>query len=177
MLKRLYILLIIFFCIISSLYLVANANEKIPLIAADGWNGVIKVYDNKVKIERKQKIILGISNFIQADKEIRIKDISGIQFKKAGSIVGGYIRFSIPGAGEITNVNIDENAIVFTRKDQADFEEVKRVIENQMNKITENNIPAYNSNLDEIEKLARLLEKGLITQEEFTLKKKQLLGL
>ena len=33
------------------------------------------------------------------------------------------------------------------------------------------------SNLDELEKLASLREKGIITDEEFDLKKKQLLGL
>lgn len=33
------------------------------------------------------------------------------------------------------------------------------------------------SNLDELEKLAGLKEKGIITEEEFNQKKKQLLGL
>ena len=33
------------------------------------------------------------------------------------------------------------------------------------------------SNMDELEKLARLRDKGIISEEEFEAKKKQLLGL
>ena len=44
---------------------------------------------------------------------------------------------------------------------------------------TKNNIPLNNStnNADEIKKYKELLDGGIITQEEFDAKKKQLLGL
>ena len=41
----------------------------------------------------------------------------------------------------------------------------------------ENNINASNSNMEDIVKLKNLLDMGIITQEEFDAKKKQLLGL
>ena len=67
----------------------------------------------------------------------------------------------------------DENSITFLRRSNESFEEAKSRIEARMN---EGNSPKHNS-LDDLEKLAELKSKGIITQEEFDLKKKSLLGI
>ena len=54
------------------------------------------------------------------------------------------------------------------------FEEAKEIIEER---ISRDNKPSENSSLNDLEKLAELKEKGIITEEEFKGKKKQLLGL
>jgi predicted Zn-dependent peptidase len=68
---------------------------------------------------------------------------------------------------------MDENGINFYQKSNASFEEAKSLIEQKIG--SANNIKT--SVADELEKLASLKEKGIITQDEFNAKKKQLLGL
>jgi hypothetical protein len=111
---------------------------KEPLAVAQGWNATLYVYEDKIEIVRKEKMLLFFANFTLGDKEIPISNISAINFKRAGDIVGGFIRFSSPGAGEIKNVNADENAIVFTKKQQDDFLEAKDTINNLINKLESN---------------------------------------
>lgn len=64
---------------------------------------------------------------------------------------------------------------MFGKKQQSEFDAIKDLIEKKM---AESQTPKSNlSNLYELEKLAELKEKGIVTEEEFSLKKKQLLGI
>ena len=58
---------------------------------------------------------------------------------------------------------------------------MRDVVEEQLSLLKEtyvgNVIMTQSSNMDELEKLARLRDKGIISEEEFEAKKKQLLGL
>ncbi len=62
---------------------------------------------------------------------------------------------------------------MFNNKKNDDFEEAKRLIEERINNVS----TPGSVGLDELEKLAELKEKGIITKEEFDAKKKQILGL
>jgi hypothetical protein len=148
------------------------------LMEAKGVNGQLELLEDKIRIKRK-----GVSAFIlhglRGDKEILIKRISSIQFKKVGMLTNGYIQFSFLGGkeakGGIFEATQDENTIMFTRNQQDSFEKIKEAIEKKIVSIEKGETKS--SNLDELKKLAKLRDKGIITEEEFNAKKKQLLGI
>ena len=129
-------------------------------------------------------------------KITRFKDIP--QFTCAGSwqanytlaslvkfIDVGFIQFGILGGIEkqngITGAINDENSVVFLEECNKKAVEIKNYIEeiilsrnnNQSNKSQSENFSAA----DEILKLKKLLDMGVLTQNEFDAKKKQLLGI
>ena len=68
--------------------------------------------------------------------------------------------------------------MLFTGSHQEEFIKLKELIENTMiNGITTSNHSQSHNNYEDLEKLASLKEKGIITEEEFQSKKKQILGL
>jgi len=70
----------------------------------------------------------------------------------------------------------DDNSINFHARNNEKFEEAKKLIEERMAQIRQGT-NTESSNLNELEKLAELRDKGIITEAEFQQKKKQLLGL
>ena len=146
-----------------------------------GFNGQLELYDHKIIIKRKGTWAF-IGHGLKGDKEILIKHISSIQFKKHDFATRGYIQFAFIGGTEskrgIFDATHDENSIMFDRNQEKDFYEIKEMIES---KILESQGLIQNkpkdSNLNELEKLAELMDKGIITEEEFQAKKKQILGI
>jgi len=148
------------------------------LMSVNGIGGGIELLQDRIRIKRK-----GLGSFIlqglKGDKEILISQISAIQLKKAGMLTNGYIQFSFLGGHEtksgIFNATRDENTIMFNTKQQNAFLELKEKVDHII--ATSRVGTVAQSSLDELEKLASLRDKGIITEEEFNLKKKQLLGL
>ena len=146
-----------------------------------GFNGQLELYDHKIIIKRKGNWAF-IGHGWKGDKEILIKHISSIQFKKNGFATRGYIQFAFIGGIEnkrgIFDATHDENSIMFDLNQEKDFGKIKEMIES---KILESQGIIQNkpkdSNLNELEKLAELRDKEIITEEEFQAKKKQILGL
>ena len=148
-----------------------NINQK----EFKGYNGTLILTDANAIIKR------GIRGFLQSgllrgDKTIPYNSIVAIQLKKAG-LFAGYLQFTLKGGSEakagLLQSTTDENTINFHNKENKSFEEAKCLIEEKIS-----NIPApKNSELNELEKLAELKWKGIITEEEFNAKKKQILGL
>lgn len=149
------------------------------VMTVKGHNGQIELHQHKIKIVRKG-VLAFMTQGLKGDKEIQIKQISSIQFKKAGMMFNGYIQFAFLGGteakGALLQATQDENTVVFTHKQLPEFEKLKSEIEKRMNASTDVASGA-SSNLDELEKLAGLRDKGIISSEEFDLKKKQLLGI
>jgi len=148
---------------------------------AQGFNGALILDGNKIRIERKGAMSF-LGHGFKGDKEILIKHISAIQLKKASFLLNqGYIQFSFIGGQEskagLLKAGSDENTVVFKPKQQPDFEKIKEMIEEKLDGGTVENTPAKSSNLDELKKLAELKKEGVITDEEFNLKKKELLNL
>lgn len=147
-----------------------------------GVNGQLKVLPGKVIISRKGAMGF-LTQGLKGDKEIRIKDISSIQFKKAGLAVNGFIQFTFFGGAEhkggILDSTKDENTIMFTKAQMANFEKAKNLIEEYRSSYeaaaTTPTVVAI-SPLADLEKLAELKEKGIITHEEFEAKKKDILA-
>lgn len=154
------------------------------LVKLDGANGIVELYANRIVIRRKGfRGVLG-HGFFKGDKEIILKSITGVQVKKAGLVVLGYIQFSMMGGNEgrrgLTEATQDENTVTFDSSQNKIAEEVKnKVFELQQQAESKSVSQIINplSGADEILKYKQLLDEGIITQEEFNAKKKQLLGL
>ena len=152
--------------------------EDKVLLEAKGLNGQLQLFENKIRITRK-----GFTAFtthgLKGDKEIFISQISSIQLKKVSLLTNGYIQFTFVGGqetkGGIFDAAQDENTIMFNKKQEPTFIKIKEAIEEKIASL--NKSTAKSSELDELEKLAELKEKGIITEEEFNAKKKQILGL
>ncbi len=140
----------------------------------------VTVEGDVITISRK-----GMRSFLtqglKGEKSIPIKNITAIQIKKPG-ITTGYIQFSQHGMmeseGGVFDAVKDENTIIFQKKEYDQALELKEYIESvqakQNNQTTEK---VDSSEADELIKFKQLADEGVITQEEFEAKKKQLLGL
>ena len=146
----------------------------------DQW-GQLYVYEDKIVIERK-----GISAFLtqglKGGKTIPIVSLTNIQFKPAGRLTNGYIQFSVLGEvgskGGALAASFDENTVFFKKKNADVAENIRAFLEEKIiNKSNTTQIVQTASNADELKKFKELLDSGIITQEEFDAKKKQLLGL
>jgi hypothetical protein len=150
------------------------------LMEAVGVNGSLQLFENKVKIIRRGFLAFA-SQGLKGDKEIMIHQISSLQMKMPG-FVNGYLQIAFLGGQEnkagVFDATNDENTIMFSASQQASFIQIKKEIEN---KIVAQRQPqmivSASSGADEIEKLASLRDKGIITDSEFQAKKRQLLGL
>ena len=137
---------------------------------AKGRNGSIELYEDKVTIKRKSALAF-------------LTQVSAVQFKNAGIMTSGYLQLTVTGGNEsrgglFAGVN-DENTVMFLKKNQPEFIKIKKDIESKLSLIDSAQTvnAGTTSNLDELEKLASLRDKDIITEDEFNLKKKQLLGL
>lgn len=154
-----------------------------PIMTAKGVAGALALYDDKVVIVRKGFLSFA-THGLKGDKEIYLSSISSIQFKKAGLLVNGYMQFAFNGGLEakrgINQAIEDENTVVFTKAHQPEFEAIKAKIESRLQAMRMPQsvaVPAAPSAADEIIKLADLRDKGILTEEEFQQKKRQLLGI
>lgn len=139
----------------------------------------ITVDDNFVGISQKS-MFTGTS-----EKKIPIKQISSVEVKKPG-LMSGYIQIAEIGAQRSKGFSTgalqaaeDENSVLFNGT--TDYEmalKIKGFIEEQMTKSAVSaSTPQPASQADEIVKFKNLLDQGIITEEEFTAKKKQILGI
>ena len=140
---------------------------------------IIKLNNESLTICRKS--LLNLSNMgLKGDKTISFRNISAIQLKKPG-LTNGYIQFTILGGREsragIFAATKDENTVMFSRKYYTDMLNLKKFIEHQQKSIFDNTSSVQISPADEVLKLKDLLDKNIITLEEFELKKKELLKL
>ncbi len=121
------------------------------------------------------------------DKRIRFSDITSIQYREPTNNALGFIQFAYPGSpernGNFEAILKDENAIPIRNGDATLAKEIVEYIEQKRIELknAEKNAPvtviASTSSADELKKFKELLDLGIITQEEFDAKKKQLLDL
>lgn len=144
---------------------------------------MIKVYDDKVVLSVKA----GLGSFItgnisDGEKTIYYADCIGVQFKKSGFQIG-YLQFETAGGIMNNRANnfFNENTFTWdtTQQSNEKMEEVANYAKERVDyyKNARNAPVATSSPADELKKFKELLDIGIITQEEFEMKKKQLLGL
>ncbi|WP_171333324.1 DUF4429 domain-containing protein [Enterococcus cecorum] len=139
----------------------------------------INITDNAILINRE-----GMNSFLiqgaKGQKTIPLKNITSVQFKLPGGMTNGYIQFSMLGSleskGGIQAAVRDENSIVFTKKDNEIMTALKDYVENIVLNTSDSSSPQLSA-ADEIAKFKKLLDDGILTQEEFDKKKAELLGL
>jgi hypothetical protein len=147
---------------------------------ANGINGQVELYENKIKIRRRGAGATFFQTW-KGDKDILINQISSVQLKKSKATLG-YIQFAFLG-GSDPNTNLilsffEENSISFDKSKEKDFIEIKQMIEETMMKLQGINTGGSSkNNLNDLEKLSELRDKGIINEEEFQAKKKQLLDI
>ena len=114
------------------------------------------------------------------EKTFIYSKLSGVEYKKASIVMNGYLQFSGSGLKQSSgtlDAAGNENSIMFPRSANNKFKEIADYINHQLSKSSQNTVVQQSSAADEIIKLKALLDDGIITQEEFDSKKKQLLGL
>ena len=140
----------------------------------------LKVYKDRIVITHS-----GVLNFfamgIKGDKTIYYNDLTAVQFKKAGW-TAGHIQFSLLGGRESTGgvfaASSDENTITINSNENEIAEKIVSYIQERIKEARQPKVAvAANSAADEVLKLKNLLDMGVITQEEFDTKKKELLGI
>ena len=140
----------------------------------------LKVYEDRIVITHS-----GVLNFfamgIKGDKTVYYNDLTAVQFKKAGW-TAGHIQFSLLGGresvGGVFAATSDENTITINSNENEIAEKMVEYIQQKIKEVRQPKVaPAVASAADEILKLKNLMDMGVITQEEFDAKKKQLLNL
>ena len=155
------------------------------MIEVKGHNGQIVFDGQYVTITRRG--ILARTTVGKGEKSIHISQISSVQWKPAGPFVNGFIQFSAAGGNErrsrfgsqtASAVN-DENSVIFTTRQRAAFEELRKHVEAAIatHHTPGGPAPAPTASIaDEITKLAALRDQGAITDAEYQQQKQRLLG-
>lgn len=144
----------------------------------------MKVYENRAIIGVKANLgSLITGNVSDGEKTIYYRDCIGVQFKESGLQIG-YLQLET--ASGIMNNRQDnffnENSFTFDTTVQSN-EKMIEVADYIRGKVEEaknggnQTVVQEVSAADELKKFKELLDMGVITQEEFDAKKKQLLGL
>lgn len=120
----------------------------------------------------------------RVEKTIYLSNVTAVQLRKPTFFKYGYIQFTIPGGGENAEVDkwqINDNCVPFTSHPTTEnAEEIVEYLNKRIQELqntTQNSNSYQISSADEIKKYKELLDNGIITQEEFEAKKKQLLGI
>ena len=147
-----------------------------------GVNGQISVYEEKVIIERGG--VLGfMSQGLAGAKTIPMDSIVSVQFKEGNMFTNGFIQFGILGGresqGGAFGATQDENSVMIKASTNNEARQIKDYIESiVLNRSKKQGAVVQQlSSADELKKFKELLDDGIITQEEFDAKKKELLGL
>ena len=182
----------------------ANVNRILELIAGAlkkkqqtpsvyhvvGSSGrTLEVYEEKCVITTKASLSSwATGNSSDGEKTIYYVDCIGVQFKRCGTgLTIGYLQLET--ASGLMNKKADnfwnENSFTFNKEEQN--EQVAEIADYIKEKIDEikrqksapqaTTVVQQASAADELKKFKELLDMGVITQEEFDAKKKQLLGL
>jgi len=146
-------------------------------------NSTLCVYPDYITLKHSGLLNALSKNGAKGEKRILYTAITAIEYKKATTIAPGFIQFSISGAdrgGGNLSAAADENTIMFDATKNQLTQQIVDYIENRRIEISKPQVAQVvqqSSALDELKKLKELLDMGIISQEEFDAKKKQLLGL
>lgn len=165
----------------------ADANIKKTVYEVSGARGRhIKVFEDKCVISTK--ITVGsilTNNATDGEKTIFYSDCIGVQFKPCGLQVG-YLQLETASSSmnnRTTNF-WNENSFTFEGDAKVNYqmEEIANYIKKRVEECKRSQnapvvVASSVSAADEIKKFKELLDMGIITQEEFDAKKKQLLDL
>lgn len=149
-----------------------------------GNGGTIIVYEDRVMIKRSGFSALGMVG----DKTFPYSTIGSVIYRKPRWYSDGYIQFVASGNTSNThdNLQLDIKGVIEVAKDPnmllisgraKESEDIYNLIMQKIGEYNTRVIGSQNtvSDADELEKFAALKEKGVISEEEFEAKKKQIL--
>lgn len=164
----------------------ATPVQQIQPVAADGVIiaksaiGEMRFNGREVTISRVAKATNLLIHGLDGEKSIAISAIQAVQFKQAKGGIRGYLQLTISGGiesrGGVIAAAGDENTLMFDAGDQPAFEKLAEAIKDAVYERSAPNSAAPVSVADELAKFAKLRDDGLLNEDEFTAKKKQLLG-
>ena len=150
------------------------------LFALNGKNGQLYVTEECIVIERSGMLSF-MTHGLSGRKEIPICNIKALQVKEGNMWTNGFIQFTILGGvenrGGLFAATSDENTIMYEQKDNKIVAQIKEFVQTKMHRATSaaTAVIAAPSAADEIFKLKQLVDAGVLTSEEFSAKKRQLL--
>jgi len=133
----------------------------------------------------KKGLLNAMTVGITGAKKVPFTSITAVHFKERGKIMSGVLQFSILGvaaaASGLSGAAEDKYAVMFANKEEEkkamqirDFVDEKISSGGALGGTTVIN---EKSPAEEVKALKELLDMGVLTQEEFDMKKKELLGL
>jgi len=144
---------------------------------------VIKLDDNGMEIQRSGFWAGGL----KGEKKLFYRNISAVNIKNASTFSQGFLQFTLHGSPERNSIfgsiglANDENSIIFSNKDNIIMQELKRFVEEKISEasapVVSQTVISEKSAAEQIKEFKELLDLGVITEEEFNQKKKQLLNL
>jgi hypothetical protein len=147
----------------------------------EGINANLLLLEDRVRIQRKEEKTF-LNQGFKGQKDIMFSQISSLRLKRATTLGSGYIHFSLFGGNESRGADParDENTVMFRGARQPEFDRIKVAIETKMaapRTIVPQPKLSTISYIEELEQLAALRNEGVITEEEFAAKKRQILGI
>jgi hypothetical protein len=146
----------------------------------------LEVFEDRLTITPR-----GVGGFmtkgLKGTKTIPFRSITAVQHRKTSAIFSGYLQFTLPGGiesrGGWFSAVSDENTFNYVGgvDEDALIEEVKTYIERRIQELRDEDRggPGTRSAgimADELTKLAKLRDQGVLTEDEFAKAKQRLLG-
>ena len=155
---------------------ILDGGKRVVLTFKSNGKYNVEVTHGAIKVTQKGALNM-INRGLVGTKTFSINRLSGIQLKDPG-MTTGYLQFILIGSGEgkggVFNAVKDENTITFGKKEKNLAHELKEYVDYMIENPQSQSV---HSELDDLHKLKALLDEGVITEEEFKTKKKQILGL
>ncbi len=163
--------------------------DENALFNLNGNVASLHVYEDHCTIKGKKTFtgFLGGRAF-NGSKDFYYCDLTAVQYKPAGNWANGFIQFEYPGSNNGANNYLSENSFVITKmhSDIAECDKAYQYIKEKVAAFKTGKMQtapksvspdSSAASLDDLKKLKELLDMGIITQDEFDAKKKELLGL
>lgn len=158
-----------------------TSTTRAAIFSMQGVQDLLEVFEDTVTITPKG-ILAFMNKGLKGTKTIPFASISATQFKEAGAVFSGYIQFSIPGGNESRggafSATTDENTFMFAGQNNNELAtRIKDHIESRLRELRTKQTPQPPNNLaDELQKLARMRDQRILSEDEFHNAKKKLLG-
>jgi hypothetical protein len=120
------------------------------------------------------------------DRRIHVRNITAVQIKRAGMMTNGFIQFTVPGGfggGRTGTAVHDENSMIFTRKQQQQFDQLRTTVEEAVvavrvaRPVVQREQHAFGGGIaGQLAQLSNLHASGALSDEEFTSARARLLG-
>lgn len=161
---------------------ITTFNDPEAVYIMDGEAKTLFVYKEHIKISIKQNVrSLVTHNLFGGEKKIYYDNILGVQFRPCTSMVLGYIQVELANDFSKNNFNSEGSVTFSDRKiSNEKAQEIADYIDNRIREIKQPKQIFVDNNFskaDELLKYKTLLDQGVLTEEEFAQKKKELLGL